>query len=565
MKNRTGIALVAAGVTVVMAVGVLLRTSSQSPVSPLGRNDERASTERQPPVSPPSTDRAARNPVAATPEKTPDAGAPEARPTANLFVETLDAGTGLPVSAYVEIRVEAHASDSRAGEHDQVLQTGPQGRGRARVPPGRVSGTAWTETLLSRQLVADIPDSRAEATLVFELTLGGVVEGIVLSEDGSPLEGAEVYVPFVNEHNVAFTSAGGRFRYFGFPPDGALKTLRARAEGHHEGFARVAIDPGGSWSVLSDGLSFEERAGPWGTYPSVTLVLPRHTSIRGRVVSPTGSPVVGASVLAEGSYVTSGREGSTDRESTETDTDGKFMIEGLRSGLSHSVLISARDLAQWLEIVDGERRDVDLGEIVLDSGVSLRGVIVDARSNPVHGIDVEVVRTKRAERSFAPGEFDHVLNPDYPGQDARLDSLRLGRSVRTNADGEFVVAGLREGPYTLRVHWGDVIRVHEQEVVAHADSSRALNVTLPSRPAVAGIVRRSEGANPADVSVSLRTQDGRLLGSQPVSPDGGFRFSGLAENGEYELWTERYENGDLVRNRAGRFYSGAEQLVVEVP
>ena len=484
--------------------------------------------------------------------------------TPNLSIRTIDSDSRLPVAAYVEIKnipFEPGANEERGSVNSQLLQTDQSGTSAIRVSPGRISGTAWTTTLHSSKVEIQLVDSRATSTLEFELSPGGVIEGRVQSSLGDAIEGAEIFVPFINDWNIAISSADGHFRYYGFPTNGSIHLLRARANGHHDGFARIAVGATGKWTIVSDGVSLEERSGGWNTAPYATLSLPLLTSIAGRILSPTGSAVSDAEVIAEGSYITSKSAGATDRDSTLTDIDGFFLLSSLRPGISHSLQVNANGYAQRIDIIESSAApDMDVGVIVLEREAFVSGKIMELGGEPVHGISVAIIRNGRPSRSFDQRNSVHLTDPEYPGQDARMDSLRYGGKAITGIDGRFRVGGLNVGEYELKVHWNQAAKVHQESIEILRGGMTQRDVVLDGYPAIGGSISISDKVLLTGARLCLYTTSGKELGSIQLHKTGRFRFPALTANNQYELWINLSEGEDLIRSKLGVFYSGQDSL-----
>lgn len=214
-----------------------------------------------------------------------------------------------------------------------------------------------------------------------------------------------------------------------------LNALTARTDSDGNGVFTLRNIPNGNFqisAVTKDGLA--------GTLPIVVAgrdqsglcvrIAPR-ASISGRVVDPDGKPVAGAFVAA---LQRDRRPSSIMRTDgnwpmAESAPDGTFRIVGLAAG-SYSV-----------SVPQAPRVDVELVDAVERSGVTLvvdrrdgviRGQVIGVDGNPVADVWVSAVRE-------APGK----ANPSATS----LGSP--GNAVLTDANGGFLLEGLRSGTYTL--------------------------------------------------------------------------------------------------------------------
>lgn len=299
---------------------------------------------------------------------------------------------------------------------------------------------------------------------------GGVaceVAGRVVTRDGSPIAGAEVW--FLPDQHMR--QALGLRASYGLPVTGAVEDLRRRLptvqsdeEGHFALVGRVGV-------VRDPNLSFY----PQHAFPTVVVQHAGHATraivcsglfgggldlgevylepeavLVGRILDEDGLGIeqVRISPAQQGfSPLFSTR--SDDRISqeivrtfsrSETAKDGRFELRGLWNG---SVgLFAERNgyLAEWIEgIVVPAGQVVDVGEIRLSRGAAVAGRVVDDDGSPVSGASVAVDIPSHDEENR---EFE--WGPD------KLH-LRLHRAVehgpwgRTDASGQFRITGIPEG------------------------------------------------------------------------------------------------------------------------
>ncbi|MDF1729782.1 MAG: carboxypeptidase-like regulatory domain-containing protein, partial [Sulfitobacter sp.] len=124
----------------------------------------------------------------------------------------------------------------------------------------------------------------------------------------------------------------------------------------------------GRWniSVKADGFHLDETHTvklPRGEGP-MTIVLQRESSIAGQVLSPTGSPISGATVRANNGAGTTGW-GPRRGPQTEADDEGVFLLEGLAPG-TYLITASGTDWA------DSEAATVELIPGATEEGLVLQ-------------------------------------------------------------------------------------------------------------------------------------------------------------------------------------------------
>ncbi len=201
-----------------------------------------------------------------------------------------------------------------------------------------------------------------------ELALSDEVDtfrGRVMDEDGFPIAGARVSLrslrPDAPARRTAFSNDDGTIEIGGMPAP------PWRAEVDQEGYALEVFR-------RIDDAEGEHRL---TLHPAATVI--------GRVVDGwDDTPVIGAKVSLL-------RGGTTAFETVSDDT-GTFEIPRVAAGdytalveasglLSHRAPVSLRATRQGLE-------DLDLGDISLEAGGGIQGVVVDALSSPIGGARV---------------------------------------------------------------------------------------------------------------------------------------------------------------------------------
>ncbi|MEM7309646.1 MAG: M56 family metallopeptidase [Planctomycetota bacterium] len=241
-----------------------------------------------------------------------------------------------------------------------VRRTPTDQRGIARVEglwPGYVHVKVG-----QRVIFVDHMDARTvyRAPIRFE---GARVEGRVVDTQGMPVEGARVslWTNLANEEGGDVTQSGadGRFVLIDVPQDARFA---ARASG---------FEPSEPVRVRTSEVSDE---------PVHVVVRANSATLRGTVVDAAGKPVAGAHVFVGPERIEA--LGKTPGELVVCDTDGRFVVDSLRTG---SISVQARGRAYQpteLDAIvnDGEVVDVRL-ELAPDGEVA--GRVVDPGGRPV--------------------------------------------------------------------------------------------------------------------------------------------------------------------------------------
>lgn len=300
------------------------------------------------------------------------------------------------------------------------------------LPPGRVRLAAWSETGLARPLELTLP----HADLVeLELLPALAVEGRVTdAATGAPIAGAALAFWTAAELDLAHTDADGRFRHARFPAGGPAQQLCVRAEGFGKCVRYLRIEADGAWKLAAAEEGEASLAGR-GT-PFLELALVPETRITGRVLASDGTPLAGARVAAEGYFHARPSIAVRDLVESVSAADGTFELAGLRSDISHALIVEAAGHAR-LERELAAARAHELGDVSLAPEHVLAGVVIDAEGVPL--ADVEVVLT-----------LDEAPATDPAGLDAAARVLACERRTRSDANGAFVFAGVAARRYSLQ-------------------------------------------------------------------------------------------------------------------
>lgn len=301
---------------------------------------------------------------------------------------------------------------------------------------------------------------------------GGRLEGLVVDDEGHPLEGAVVLArPTSDEGREPWrreTDADGRFSF---------DTLAL-------GEQRVDIDADRMEQTTRRVMASLTAGDP------VRFALHRTGLIDGRVVDADDAPVAGARVTLAGSGVWPPRD-------LETDAEGRFRVEGVPGGVYELRAASPGRVSEPREgilLAAGGHAEVDL---VLGPAFALSGRVLEAGTGvAVAGAEVLVAEDAL---SFSP------------------------RAARTAADGTYRVDGLRGVPHRVSVRAeGFVPIIGETRTPAVA---AVAVIELVRGAVVAGVVVDDDDRPVAGARIDVVSADGPSPGltTAAMPATGGFR------------------------------------------
>jgi protocatechuate 3,4-dioxygenase beta subunit len=383
---------------------------------------------------------------------------------------------------------------------------------------------------------------------VNDLTGGGIVGALVVGESGA-------------DRAVTTSGAKGEFTLW---VEAGQVLVKAAASGYAPGMT---------------GGSAPEHFFKIDLVPGATLV--------GRaVIAGEETPVAG--VFIEGIGV----EGSWERSSTKTDEEGRFRIEGLSPG-RYRVEATSEGREGYsrssITLAMGETSSEVL--IELDPAFVVRGRVVDkATGAPCTSGTVMITDGKQSEFSQAPIEPDgwarmasvipgtyrvevtckgHVKGEDYPlvavkdrdlapltwpvdkGASIRVEVVDAeghtpknvsvtaimeaswGQSEHVEADGAFLVEGLKPGRYNVMAQTADGARA-DQPADASTGKEERIRIELPASGAIEGVVE--DDAHRRVPNVHVRAFGPRNGWARSLD-DGTFSIKNLAP-GDYEVGTK---------------------------
>ena len=358
---------------------------------------------------------------------------PSAEPTRPLTVrlpagtqvvgEVVSEGTGQGIPGVVIAHQPASSGGRDPGPFAAAARTGPDGRFRIAVPPGRgwlrVSGAVpgyFVETRTGREkglaFPLDVQPGREVSDVKFVLSRGRVVEARVLDPDGEPLAGVRA--------SGHVSDREGRLILSGLDPRKSHTIVFAHPE--RALAARASVTP----PVGRKAVNLEVR-------------LRATAAVAGRVRGEDGRRIPGARVLllrraseADGKITFYSGAASVP---VPVGADGGFLLEDLVADLPYNVSVSAPGFASAFGVpFEAEAaRTHRLPEIVLPrADQSLAGVVVDPRGKPLAGVQV----------------FASPVRGGGIEQSVRVS----GGQVVTDREGRFRITGLPRGRVRLSAY-----------------------------------------------------------------------------------------------------------------
>lgn len=361
-----------------------------------------------------------------------------------------------------------------------------------------------------------------------EVLRGVTVDGAVRDDLGGPVAGARVVL---------------RERPSADRPEGFLAQVLAAADG---GFSIPGAPSDGvlDWSARAAGHM--ETKGALGGETRLEIVLDRAQRVTGRLVDPDGQPPRDGKVVVRYVTDTSSRNHGG---KIEADAEGAFAFHRELASKTR-VQVQAKGFRQAERILEplpqaGWPKEVDLGEIPLDRGRSLRGRAVDVSTGAgVGGVEVKSTVSRKDGRSIVLDQQDALTDDE-----GRFELSGLPPEER-------VALSARKAGYAPRnLDLGEIGEEHEEVEVVLGRGGR-VEGRLCGRPfelarseiwmAGPGNVMSREGAQKVDatgrfvftgVETGERTFIRAFLRESPLSPGsygvslGGTKASAVVEEG----------------------------------
>jgi protocatechuate 3,4-dioxygenase beta subunit len=236
-------------------------------------------------------------------------------------------------------------------------------------------------------------DGRAGPVLV--LAPAAAIEGSVLDQDGKPISGAEV--------TLDVRQAPGSFMRIEIGGGGDRPRVLTNSRGK---FRLSPVDPENNYTlgVSSEGFAPGDQKiddlEPYRTKTGVRIELNQGRSVTGIVVDSDGNPLTECFISMQAAATESGgpmalsmgNDSQQGAFETASDAEGLFEIAGLPVGKFDLTAKRSGFASHSLPAIDvtAEEKPIDLGEITLQAGERLQGVVLDRSGQPVEGVEVRV-------------------------------------------------------------------------------------------------------------------------------------------------------------------------------
>ncbi|MEZ6197530.1 MAG: carboxypeptidase-like regulatory domain-containing protein [Planctomycetota bacterium] len=359
------------------------------------------------------------------------------------------------------------------------------------------------EGFLTHYTSINLSGSREEAEVEITLSTGGTVEGAIYDDAGTPLPGVEVKVfeswgsDYMYETGetrfVASSDENGLFRITGLAQNGwSGYRARARAEGYADTF--------------SDEIKIQDAKKP----VNVRLIMSAGGKISGKVLDPSGEPVIGAklSLNANNVYEWSS-DGAKSRLTTISGDDGSYSFTRLAPRTYRISVIALGHSSQYrsdLKITGAAQ--LEGIDFTLDLGEAVIGTVKNEDGAGIEGAWVNIYSKKSWGRA------------------------------QTDAEGNYLIENLGAGPYSANAFMEGFS--NEQKKDVYPESGR-LDFELKRSGYVWGEVRDKASGEPVKVfQVELHKPNPRRNNeSQRVhqtwvnDPSGKFKL--YAKDGTYKL------------------------------
>ena len=320
------------------------------------------------------------------------------------------------------------------------------------------------------------------------LFAGASLQGVVLAPDGTPVAGAVVRVELDDRPwsrlRPEKTDESGRFEFVGVEPGSYAVVAR------HVDFA-----PG-----ITTGVVVER-----GADVSSDVTLSRGVDVTGRLVGAEDTPVSGRVLVQELNGRAAGWALSAVLRA-EAAADGRFRIAGVPPGSHVLAIASPRHATKRVDFAVAQRAvSVDVGDVPLEAGLTIRGHVRDKAANPVADARIMGYQRQRDGGGAPPTE------------------------AQSDADGSFLLGGLLPGSYQLHAMASGYAGAKR---TAEA-GAQSVEVVLEPGGTITGLVVDEAGRTVESYQVVAQpAREGRAARphfESVGSADGRFRLDDVAE------------------------------------
>jgi len=404
--------------------------------------------------------------------------------------------TGVPLKAHTVLAM--HADYISNVDPMQMMQTMGASRGKSLFPQGK-NKIDWP----------------------LELHPASSLEGVVLGPDGSPIAGARVSI---QDPMAMFRGMMG----------GTTQTAVSDAQGK---FTLNGLKQGETVRVLSTHREFgSSKIMSAKSGEPLTLTLTEPLTLKGIVVDSNNSPLSGVRVNVStpsannnSGMMAAGQNPNAGVRPAVTDSNGRFTVRNAPPGRL-KVSWDHREyapLSRSIEVAPGTS-EYDLGRTELQSGLGLKGVVVDEEGKPVPNVTVH------ANFEQVPGAV--ATTPS--GADGSSPQGRTNGNNTSDEQGRFVIGGLREGKFRIQA-WQSGAYSTRPVVTAGTNDVR---ITLMAAGSLSG--RVTSGGKPvanANIAASIpKSQSGGDTGRDNIGwarsdMDGEFRLESLPPDQAFRI------------------------------
>ena len=398
------------------------------------------------------------------------------------------------------------------------------------------------------------PDRPERSTVPAERSGLTHVKGLVLDDAGQPIVGAtvELRTAYLSLHS-ANCAPDGRFVIIHGPVE-----LILGAHNLDDGLRCIASAPGFTTEQRRVHQSRSEDGVDVGT-----IRLARQARLRGRLVSATGEPIEGGSVCIRHRFSSPKQIGLP--------TDGRFDLA--LDFFGELEVLTLADRHVWSEpmlVVIRPGEVLDLGDLVLDAGRTVSGVVVDLQGRGIVDAHVALVDAhtpfRNLPRTDASGAFElqassraevmlRVSHPlhrseqvpvigDEPVRVVLSPSALVEGVVRDRETGLPITNAVvgsgnqgattgADGRFALRLDRATELRV---DAVGHAplivpiaelpEPPQAIDLRMDRESVLTGFVHH-EGLPIGSATVRVFVDGARRMGGARTADDGSFRISEL--------------------------------------
>ena len=237
----------------------------------------------------------------------------------------------------------------------------------------------------------------------------------------------------------------------------------------------------------------------------VILRMAKGGVVKGKVLDDAGEAIPNANVVV---YPFERIEGVR-AKGTRTDKNGDFRIEDLFPALYRINATHPDFLRQKPEVVRVTAAAETEINIVLARGGTVEGVVINTEEEPVKGANI------------------YIMKPS--------GTLHLGRFIKTDEEGRFVIRGLPPGVLNLKVTAKDYqTKVVRDISVVAGETNENVRIVLSKGLCLEGVVVDENGLPIKGARVSASTKTG-ILAPQNTDKNGHFSLSGLSINDTVSL------------------------------